>query len=147
MAVVENLLSSFVLVSSQVRPLAGGTVEGISFYEHIATVYDQPANRFFVAYQTARVPVAFKALWSAAESLRDRRGRELKIRIANKQTRKVYIDRMMRRPGHVGGILCVNDWLQAIEDDTEFGAVAGFLIQHQIIDRRVIAKRQLRKVG
>jgi hypothetical protein len=134
---VNDLLTGLMLVSNKQRPLAGGTVEGVSFYEHIATVYHQPTQRFFIAYQTSKVPVTFDALWAEAERLRGRRGGALERRSAN-ELRKVYIERVTVGARRRETIRRSDDWLEAIEDGAEFVTIVRFLIGYKILDREML---------
>jgi hypothetical protein len=136
----NDMRAGLKLLSKEVRPLLGGTIEGISFYEHIATVYHRPTNQLFVAYQSASVPVASYALWAVAKRLRVRRGTELERRFGN-QTRKVYIEKMTSGRGRRETIQRLSDWLEAIEDDAKFTAIVCFLIEHKILDREISAIR------
>jgi hypothetical protein len=136
---VNDLLTGLVLVSNKMRPLVGGTVEGVSFYEHIATVYHRPTNQFFVAYQTSKVPLTFHALWAEAEGLRDGRGTVLERRFAN-ETHRLYIERVTKGRKRCEVIRRIDDWLEAIEDYVEFVTVVRFLIGHKILDGETLGK-------
>jgi hypothetical protein len=130
---IKESRAGLALVSNKVRP-----VEAVSFYEHIATVYHQSTNQFFVAYQAVEVPLVFRELWDKAEALRDQRGREFKERLPHNQTRTVYIDKMTRRRGGAQVVDRISDWLEVIEDDAEFSSIVRFLIQRRVFDREML---------